>query len=337
MKYWCNICKKEITEGIFKYSMDVFGRPLCLYHQDVERQKGHSKTSKKLTNTPPVIKQNNIESKKLSKAIETGNTEIGKKKQKSFFTKVRNWVQNKRFNSEKKSKIRKWKSKILQRMSQYQINKICLENNISTKKTVIRMNDDDDDALFDFKKEKCTKDELISRIRKKLSLDMIMSYAKRGRVNVQDIRNEIDKTFSEWEIKELERQAKQNNYDEMLTEIERTIHKFKPFRRYEREYAYQDTLAAFLKSQYPNTKIEESRGSTRPDIFVNGIAIEVKGPTYVKDLQTIADKCLRYTQYFPQGLICTLFDVKVSKKFYDDWLKGMKMNFPDVRIVRIDL
>ncbi|MHA1250468.1 MAG: hypothetical protein ACTSRP_10805 [Candidatus Helarchaeota archaeon] len=337
MKYWCNICKKEITEKVFKYSKDVFGRPLCLYHQNIERQKERSRNPKKVINTPPVIEQNNVESKILSKSIETSNTEIGKKKQKSFFTKARNWIQNKRFNSEKKSKIRKWKSKILRRMSQYQLNKICSENKISTKKTVVKMSDDDDDSLFYFTKEKCTRDELISRIRKKLSLDEIISYAKRGRINIQDIRNEIENTLSEWEIRELKRKAKQDNYDAILDEIECTIRRFKPFRRYEREYGYQDTLAAFLKSQYPNTRIEESRGSTRPDIYVNGIAIEVKGPTYDKDLQTIADKCLRYPQYFPRGLICTLFDVKVSKKRYEDWLKGMKMKFPDVRIIRIDV
>lgn len=333
MKYWCDICKKEITEGIFKYSMDKFGRPLCLYHQKIERQEIFLDNSKKMTDTPSIIDKDTF------KEINTkSNQKINIKKQKSFFSKVRNWVQNKWSNFEKKSQIQKWKSQILHRMSQYQIKKICLENNISTKKTVIKMNNNEnDDALFNYKKEKCTRDELITRIRKKLSLDRIISYAKRGRVDIQDIRNEIDKTFSEWEVKELKKLNKQNNNNEMLTEIEYTIHKFKPFRRYKYEYPYQDSLAAFLKSQYPNTKIEESRSSTRPDIFVEGIAIEVKGPTSVRDLQTIADKCLRYTQYFPQGLICVLFDVQVSKKFYNDWLKGMKINFPNVRIVRIDL
>lgn len=108
-----------------------------------------------------------------------------------------------------------------------------------------------------------------------------------------------------------------------------------PLRRYDKEIYYQDTLASFLRSKFPSTKIEDSRGSTRPDIVVKGIAIEIKGPTYYKDLQTVADKCLRYTQNFPNGMICVLFNVNVNENRYREWLKGVNTYYPDVKVVRI--
>ena len=38
MGYYCNECKKDISLGIFRYSMDKFGRALCMEHQEVERR-----------------------------------------------------------------------------------------------------------------------------------------------------------------------------------------------------------------------------------------------------------------------------------------------------------
>jgi len=32
-KYYCNICKRDITEGVFKYSTTNFQKPLCYKHQ----------------------------------------------------------------------------------------------------------------------------------------------------------------------------------------------------------------------------------------------------------------------------------------------------------------
>ena len=75
--------------------------------------------------------------------------------------------------------------------------------------------------------------------------------------------------------------------------------------------------------------------STRPDIITRGVAIEIKGPTSMRDLQTIADKCLRYPQYFPNGMICVLFNVSITDQLYFDWLNGMKRDFPDVKVIRI--
>ena len=61
----------------------------------------------------------------------------------------------------------------------------------------------------------------------------------------------------------------------------------------------------------------------------------MKGPTSVRDLTSIADKCLRYTQNFPNGLICVLFSVNVNERRYEEWLKGMNKHYPDVKVIKI--
>jgi len=37
MRYYCSICKKDITKAEFLYSIDKFDRPLCREHQQMER------------------------------------------------------------------------------------------------------------------------------------------------------------------------------------------------------------------------------------------------------------------------------------------------------------
>ena len=150
---------------------------------------------------------------------------------------------------------------------------------------------------------------------------------------MREIIIDIDRKNADWERKKLNEKIKKNGSN-FLLELALAIRKFTPFQRYDKELYYRDTLASWLKPKYPDTKIEVPRGSTRPDIVVRGIAIEVKGPTSYRDLESIADKCLRYIQYYPNGLICVLFNIGVSKSRYDDWLKGMKKIFPEVVVIK---
>ena len=135
--------------------------------------------------------------------------------------------------------------------------------------------------------------------------------------------------------KEVITEKTSKNGSDFLLELEKAIREFKPFRHYDKEMYYQDTLASFLGFKFPSTKIEEPRGSTRPDIVVKGIAIEIKGPTSYKDLQTVADKCLRYTQNFPNGMICVLFNVNVPENRYKEWVKGLNTYYPKVKVIRM--
>ena len=120
-------------------------------------------------------------------------------------------------------------------------------------------------------------------------------------------------------------------FDKVVDEIE----KLKlPKRQLKREESYHLSLYVWLKKSFPSAKIEEQRGGARPDISIDDIAIEVKGPTKNPDLNSIANKCLIYPQYFPDGLIVVLFAVNVHDRRYNEWLKGMRKSFPDVRVIR---
>jgi len=173
-------------------------------------------------------------------------------------------------------------------------------------------------------------------LKSKVPLDIIISFAERNYVNIKDILVDIHRTEAAWELKALAERSNKNG-GSILLELEKIIREFVPLRRYDQELYYQDTLAQFLRSKFHDTEIEVSRGSTRPDIVVKGIAIEVKGPTSNRDLDTIANKCLRYRRYFPSGLICVLFSVNVTPQYYEDWLKAMQETHPDVRVIKIPL
>lgn len=132
-------------------------------------------------------------------------------------------------------------------------------------------------------------------------------------------------------------EAKRYSY---FAEVVQAIEEFHPPKRYAREEGYRDTLFAWLKSRFPNTIMEYQRGASRPDIVVfidknTSIAIEVKGPTGSQELQTIADKVMRYKQHF-NHLIIVLFDVRVSSTRYQETYEGLKRTYPDIVIIRKD-
>lgn len=100
------------------------------------------------------------------------------------------------------------------------------------------------------------------------------------------------------------------------------------------EVNYQLMLYGFLQASFPEITMEEQRGSSRPDLNLKNIGIEIKGPTYDQGLQTIADKLLRYPHLFKDGIIVVLYDVQVHPRRYDEWLNGVKMKHPDAIIIR---
>jgi len=132
-------------------------------------------------------------------------------------------------------------------------------------------------------------------------------------------------------------EAEKQNY---LSQIIKAIREFEPPRRYDNERGYHDTLFAWLKSRFPMAKMEYQVGASRPDIVIEigsiSVAIEVKGPTGNQELQTIADKLLRYRRYF-ENVILVLFDVRVNPVRYREWLGGIEESFPDVVVIRKDV
>jgi hypothetical protein len=327
-RYYCNVCKKDITKGELLYSLDKFDRPLCQEHQRLER-----KLLQTSVESPPA---QNIRSQEMT--INESETSEKQSKVGSLLKKgllatgkgIAKGVKKISDSTKKTMQIRRWKEDLLRRMYMNQLQRLCFEHKVSIMKSELKQNTS---GGFYRKQYHCTKSDLVSRLKNNVSLDDIISFSKRNHINIRDILSDIDRKKAEWDVKEITEIMKEQGVS-LLLEIEKAIIEFQPMRRYDTEVYYQDSLASWLKSKFPDTRIEVPRGSTRPDIVVEGVAIEVKGPTYYKDLQTIADKCLRYTQYFPCGLICVLFNVYVNQVRYEAWLRAMKNNYPNVIIIK---
>jgi len=119
--------------------------------------------------------------------------------------------------------------------------------------------------------------------------------------------------------------------------VAQLIKEFKPARKLRDEYVYENSLYSWLKSQFPEIKVQMQKGSSRPDIVIENIAIEIKGPTHRADqLDSVLGKLLRYPQHF-EKVIVVLFDVTVSESYYNDWLIGLKNKFPEVEVIRKEI
>lgn len=178
---------------------------------------------------------------------------------------------------------------------------------------------------------KPTIDDYRDAIVRNMSLNALIDFAKKKRIDIRDVTDGIDEEKARKEQKELDEDA---SLTDEFKEVAKCIREFKPIGNRLREYQYQVQLAQYLKRDFPNTRIEDQRGSSRPDIVVNGIAIEIKGPTGDGELQTIADKLLRYPQRFPKGVIIALFSINVTPYRYEEWYKGIKNKYPNIEIIK---
>jgi len=152
-------------------------------------------------------------------------------------------------------------------------------------------------------------------------LEELIEFANKKGVPIRDITVKIDREVAELEVKELSKHA---NISDEFKEVIKSIMDFQPLKNYRSEYPYQAELTQWLRSRFPKTNIEVQRGSSRPDIAISGIAIEIKGPTEYKDLDTIASKCMRYSKYFKRGIIIVLFTVRVKRDYYQEWVERIK-------------
>lgn len=184
-------------------------------------------------------------------------------------------------------------------------------------------------SFFD---EKPDANDYQNAIASNLSLDEIIRYAKRHGTRVEDIESKVDDEKTKEELDKMEKNGLIK--DSLFKEIINEIRAFKPFRIYNSEYPYQIELGQFLKHRFSMTQIEKQKGSSRPDIIIGDIAIEVKGPTYKEGLDNILSKCIRYPQHYKGGLIIVLFTPRITYKYYNDWLNGMKRTFPEVVVIK---
>lgn len=119
-----------------------------------------------------------------------------------------------------------------------------------------------------------------------------------------------------------------------LEKIADKIRSYVPKTSSQLEVDYQLLLCGYLQNDYPEIELERQKGSSRPDLVIRDVGIEIKGPTFIGSLQTIADKLLRYPQHFGGGIIIVLFDVQVNNRFYGEWLEGIKMKYSEAIVIK---
>jgi tetratricopeptide (TPR) repeat protein len=127
--------------------------------------------------------------------------------------------------------------------------------------------------------------------------------------------------------------------EEFFNKLIEVIKEYRPIKPFYNEILYHTNLYTYLCEKIPGEiGFEEQRGSSRPDITIGDIAIEVKGPTNAQALVTIADKINRYTLQHDH-LIVVLFDVQISdqltERFYDEWYERIMQIYKEhVTIIR---
>jgi uncharacterized membrane protein YuzA (DUF378 family) len=133
--------------------------------------------------------------------------------------------------------------------------------------------------------------------------------------------------------KEQKKKEKEAKYKATLFyKVSTSIKKFTPLRKHKQEYGYHTELQGWLAREFPNTKVEVQTGSSRPDIVIENIAIEIKGPTTPQDLISLQDKCSRYYQYYDR-LIVVLFNPQYSKRRFEETERGIKKHFPKTELI----
>ena len=229
--------------------------------------------------------------------------------------------------------IMQWKSRILRLFYEGTVKQFCHEQGISTMEkrwtTAVSRKGTRYQRQYNYY---FTYEELVAASMKYVGLQRILDFAKKKGVPVHDIELEIDQYKSKKKQMEKPAMAPEIN-DSVINRILEKIDQFKPLLpNYPNELSYQLDLGRYLLQYFPTAQLEQQRSSARPDIVIDNIAIEIKGPTYQDGLRSIADKCFRYPLYFEKGLIIVLFDVKVTSRSIDDLKKGLQNKFPHVVI-----
>jgi len=132
-----------------------------------------------------------------------------------------------------------------------------------------------------------------------------------------------------WRREDEEARFKESQFYQVVEAIK----EFRPSRRYRDEYGYHTELQGWMRSRFPNSKVEILTGASRPDIVIGDIAIEVKGPTDNQALNTLTTKCLKYSQYY-RNLIFVLFEESFSERNFNEIMQGVKRYFPHVEVIR---
>jgi len=186
MQYYCNICKKTITTNEFYYSLDKFGKPLCREHQNDFRQTNTEKMEEPLKETRlETPQQINVETtEEISTSKKLGS--LFKKMAVATGKGIVKGVKKIADVSAQKIQIQRWKDEILRRMNKGELYRLCREKNIATKTTKSRLKENKKTGETHWKdyEYNYTYDELVGRIKLRVSLEDIISFAKRNHKNI---------------------------------------------------------------------------------------------------------------------------------------------------------
>jgi len=122
--------------------------------------------------------------------------------------------------------------------------------------------------------------------------------------------------------------------DKLFCDILEVIRIFTPSKVWEREEPYHLELQGCLRTRFRQSRIEVQTASSRPDIVIDHIAIEVKGPTYDGDLETIPEKCEKYLKHWKR-LILVFFEPRYSDEKWNELIRPLPKQYKhSVELIR---
>jgi len=121
--------------------------------------------------------------------------------------------------------------------------------------------------------------------------------------------------------------------DILINKVVKSIEIFNPHKEWPDEDSYQKELLGYLKRDYAGIQYELQTGSSRPDLVIGNIAIEIKGPTDNQALDTLTTKCLKYSNYYDH-LIIVLFKPIFTESNFNEIKQGIDKHFPHVKVIR---
>jgi hypothetical protein len=139
------------------------------------------------------------------------------------------------------------------------------------------------------------------------------------------------KAFHESQKEDEEARLKESK----LYKVTESIKRFKPSMAYTLESGYQYELQGWLKQEFPSASLENSIGASRPDIVIDEIAIEIKGPTGNAELGTLSEKVFKYLYHY-ENLIIVLFEPSFTEQRYREIKEGIEHFIPNVIFIRKD-
>jgi|GEM_PF-1436640 len=141
---------------------------------------------------------------------------------------------------------------------------------------------------------------------------------------------EFTSTISEWTWEPA------NMKDVFSRNVWNEITRFEPSRQYSKEQGYHNELYFYLKAKFIQSKFNKRRGSSQPDILIEHIAIEVKGPTSKRGCDDCMNKAIRYTADGHYSLFfIVLFNPQqeISSAYFKDFKDGLLKSHPEVGVI----